>query len=83
MLTGLAPTIQYIFERINAVGDCLVVMDFFRGAKIFDPFFVKTLSHQEVFKLIDKMSYYPVFREGGQNSTIVWLKKHDQPIRRI
>ena len=65
VLTGLAPAIQYVFEWINPGGDRHDIMEFFRGARIFDPSHAKTLNGKEAFDLIDKMSRYPIYREGG------------------
>ena len=75
ILTGLAPVIQYMFERINPGGDCNKVMEFFRGARIFDPSYAKTLDRQQAFQLIDKLQHLPAFMVGGQNSIIARLKK--------
>ena len=46
ILTGLAPVIQYMFQRINPGGDCHNVMEFFRAARVFDPSYAKTLDRR-------------------------------------
>ena len=75
VMTGLLPAIEYIMVRISEGGDRYDAMQFYFGARIFDPSYAKTLSRAQAFALIDKMSVYPIFNKGGDNSIINRLKK--------
>ena len=50
-------------------------MQFFFGARIFDPKCAKTLTTAQSRVLINKMATYPIFNEGGANSIIARLKR--------
>lgn len=75
VMTGLLPAIEYIMDRISEGGDRYDAMQFYSGARIFDPSYAKTLSRAQAFALIDKMSVYPIFNKDGDNSIINRLKK--------
>ena len=49
-------------------------MEFFRGARIFDPTHAKNLTREQAFNLIDKLAHYPIFNRGEENSIIYRLK---------
>ena len=74
-ITGLAPSIEYLFERIREGGDRFNTMKFYRGAMIFNPSYAKTLNHDQAMVYINKMSTYPAFAEGGNDSLIEQLKR--------
>jgi len=75
VMTGLGPAIQYVMDRITEGGDRYDAMQFYLGARIFDPSYAKTLTQLQAYELIDKMSVYPIFTKGGENSIICRLKK--------
>ena len=62
-------------DRISEGGDRHDAMQFYLGARIFDPSYAKTLNRTQAFELIDKMSVYPIFNKDGENSIINRLKK--------
>ena len=74
--SGLCPAFEYLFKRLVADGDRHNIVEFFRGARIFDPSYAKTLSRTQAFELIDKMAHYHVFNQGGEQSIISRLKKN-------
>ena len=41
--SGVCPTVKYIMERVAPGGDRDAATEFFRGARIFNPFHVKTI----------------------------------------
>ena len=75
VMTGLLPAVEYIMDRISEGGDRHDAMQFYFGARIFDPSYAKTLNRAQAFALIDKMSVYPIFNKDGDNSIINRLKK--------
>ena len=75
VMTGLGPAIQYVMERIGEGGDRYDAMQFFLGARIFDPSYAKTLTPAQAHALIEKMAVYPIFNKGGDNSIIARLKR--------
>mmetsp|Transcript_6250 Transcript_6250/g.11153 ORF Transcript_6250/g.11153 Transcript_6250/m.11153 type:complete len:173 (-) Transcript_6250:214-732(-) len=62
-------------ERVVAGGDRFKTVEFFRGARIFDPSYAKNLSREQAMDLIDKLGHYPVFSEVGDKNIVARLKK--------
>ena len=73
--TSLCPAFEHLFERFNEGGDRYKSIEFFRGARIFNPTHARTLTRQQAFELIDKLKHYPIFNEGGDISIITKIKK--------
>eukprot|EP00956_Cyclotella_meneghiniana_P025063 scaffold51458_cov24-Cyclotella_meneghiniana.AAC.4 len=73
--SGLATAVEYVMERINEGGDRFQSMEFFKGARIFDPTYAKNLTRDEAFAFIDKLGNYPILAKGGNDSILNKLKK--------
>lgn len=63
--SGVAPVIHYLFSCLNdPSGDRFMIVEFFKGARIFDPLYAATLTTVEAHALIDKLSNYPCLCKG-------------------
>ncbi|KAL7531433.1 LOW QUALITY PROTEIN: hypothetical protein ACHAXR_004040 [Thalassiosira sp. AJA248-18] len=74
IISGVMPSITYLTERINnEAGDRFVITEFFRGARLFDPSFAKTLTRNEAFELIEKLRPFHAL-DGGDGCLIDLMK---------
>jgi hypothetical protein len=57
---------SYFMERVSEGGDHHVALVFFQCARVFDPTFARTLTHQKAFELIGKLKlkHYPIICHG-------------------
>ena len=75
VITGVAPAITYFHSRVNVEGgDRFPIAEFFRGARVFDPFFAANINHDEGLALIEKMRHYHILNQG-EDSIIGRLKR--------
>ena len=66
---------KYFLQRIQEGGDRHNLVEFYDGARIFNPACAKTLSDQDAFVLIEKLGNYPTLRVVGDGSIIAQLKR--------
>eukprot|EP00956_Cyclotella_meneghiniana_P030869 scaffold79196_cov36-Cyclotella_meneghiniana.AAC.5 len=72
---NLSKGYKYFLDRIKEGGDQHNLVEFYDGARIFNPYYAKNLSDQDAFALIEKLGNYPALRVGGDSSIITRLKK--------
>ena len=69
------PALEYFFERVNVEsGDRFSLVEFFRGARVFDPAYAASHTLQECLELIDKLKHYPILT-CGEDSIIDRMKR--------
>ena len=74
VISGVAMSVEYFHSRVNIEGgDRYALGEFYRGARIFDPFYAASIDHDEGLALIDKMRHYHILNVGNA-SIIVRLK---------
>ena len=56
--TGLDPAINYVLKRFSEGGDRYEQVELYRGARVFDPVYAKTITQGKAFDLIDKLRAY-------------------------
>ena len=64
--SGIAPSITYFMERVSDGGDRHSALEFFRGARIFDPSYARSLSREQAILHIEKLKHYPVLCQGAE-----------------
>ena len=79
IFSGLCPAYEYLFVRLHEGGYRYESMEFFRGARIFNPSYAKNLNRQQAFELIDKLHHYHILNVGEENFIISRLKKGWNP----
>jgi hypothetical protein len=55
--SGILPAIHYLKERLAEGGDRYSTVEFYRGARIFDPLVAKNLTSRQANILIDKLTH--------------------------
>jgi len=55
-------------------GDRFAIAEFFRGARVFDPFYAASIDYEKGLELIEKMRHYPILNQG-EDSIIDKLKR--------
>ena len=79
---GVASSINYFHERVNVEGgDRFELAEFFRGARVFNPFFAANCDYDEGLVLIEKMRHYHILNQGD-NPIIDRLKRGWRAYRR-
>ena len=77
LIMGIAPSVNYEFSQFfQDSGNCYQIVQFFRGARVFDPSYVKKITSKKAKELIDLMACYPRLVEGSAENTLIYrLKK--------
>ena len=72
MSTGLTPAVKYLFQRLKEGGDRYDLVQFYDGAKVFDPNYATKITNNDANKLIEKLGIYPKIGDGDN---LLQLKK--------
>ena len=70
--TGLTPAVKYLFQRLKEGGDRYDLVQFYDGAKVFDPNYATKITNNDANKLIEKLGIYPKIGDGDN---LLQLKK--------
>jgi len=77
VVSGIMPCITYFTERVNNKdGDRFEIVEFFRGARIFDPAYAKTLNPSMAKALIEKLRpFHALNDDNAEGGNIIELLK--------
>ena len=76
VISGIMPAITYVTKRINnESGDRYQLVEFFRGARIFDPSYAKTLNRAAGMEIIEKLRPFHALNDEDDGDNIIDLLK--------
>ena len=78
IVSGIGPAIHsftFTSRCADENGDRFKSMEVFQAARLFNPHFAKTVSHEEAKALLEKLRHYHVLNQEGEDNVVNALKR--------